>query len=336
MQFITITAQKTRKPGSRARLLASHPPWSYISSKGRLNASIKNVDSPARGVVEDGVFGFSEARIKRTTLRFLVFLILCVSAVPAIGRGLSGLLPSLVNNLPPRARSAMTGSEFAKAIAEKHGRGREQAIGEQLIAGNMPAFLRQLRPVRLSGQVHGKTVNLTIFVTPDYLAVGSDADFLLTPMALHTALKVAAACDCILPTRKMVDAVFSQSDVHLTPEPMQAGPAMRTTAYYVTHNGTIQQQRRSSGATLTALISGHKKDVVLSNRLLHNPGRIAIYGWHRQSGSPYPAAQHGARRRLRRLQPRHPVGERHHPGRRGAAVHLRRPGRPGACRPADL
>ena len=181
----------------------------------------------------------------------------------------------------------MTGSEFAKAIAEKHGPGREQAIEEQLIAGNMPDFLKQLKPVRLSGQIeNGRTVNVTIFVTPDYLAVGSDEDFLLTPMALHTALRVAAACDCILPTRKMVDAVFRQSDVHLTPEPMQAGPAMRTTAYYVAHNGTIKQQRRSVGAALTALISGHKKDVVLSNRLLHNPGRIAIYGWHRQSGTP--------------------------------------------------
>jgi hypothetical protein len=182
--------------------------------------------------------------------------------------------------------SAITGSEFAKAIAEKNGPGRERAIEEQLVAGNMPDFLRQLKPVLLSGQLHGRTVNATIFVTPDYLAVGSDADFLLTPMALHTALKVAAACDCILPTRKMVDEVFRQSDVHLTPEPMQAGPAMRTTAYYVTHNGTIERQRRSAGAALTALISGHKKDVVLSNRLLRNPGKIAIYGWHRQSGNP--------------------------------------------------
>ncbi len=214
-------------------------------------------------------------------------MILCVSASPAIGKGLSGILPSLVDKLPPRVESAMTGSEFARHIAEKHGPSREQAIEEQLISGNIPDFLKQLKPVRLSGQIgNGRTVQVTIFVTPDYLAVGSDKDFLLMPMALHTALRVAAACDCILPTRKMVDAVFRQSDVHLTPEPMQAGPAMRTTAYYVAHDNTIKQQRRSVGAVLTALISGHKKDVVLSNRLLHNPGRIAIYGWHRQSGTP--------------------------------------------------
>ncbi len=214
-------------------------------------------------------------------------MILCVSASPAIGKGLSGILPSLVDKLPPRVESAMTGSEFARHIAEKHGPSREQAIEEQLISGNIPDFLKQLKPVRLSGQIgNGRTVQVTIFVTPDYLAVGSDKDFLLMPMALHTARRVAAACDCILPTRKMVDAVFRQSDVHLTPETMQAGPAMRTTAYYVAHDNTIKQQRRSVGAVLTALISGHKKDVVLSNRLLHNPGRIAIYGWHRQSGTP--------------------------------------------------
>ncbi len=181
----------------------------------------------------------------------------------------------------------MSGAEFARSIAERSGPGREQAIEEQLIAGNVPDFLKQLKPVSLSGRLgSGRTVSATIFVTPDYLAVGSDKDFLLTPMALRTALRVAAACGCILPTRKMVDEVFRQSDVRLTPEPMQAGPAMRTTAYYVTHDGTIKRQRRSTGATLAALVSGHKKDVVLSNRLLHNPGKIAIYGWHRPSGSP--------------------------------------------------
>jgi hypothetical protein len=35
-----------------------------------------------------------------------------------------------------------------------------------------------------------------------------------------------------------------------------------------------------------ALASGHKKDVVLTNRLVSNPGRIAIYGWHRDTGVP--------------------------------------------------
>ncbi len=34
------------------------------------------------------------------------------------------------------------------------------------------------------------------------------------------------------------------------------------------------------------LIAGHKKDVVITNRLLTMPKRVAIYGWHRPNGSP--------------------------------------------------
>jgi hypothetical protein len=61
---------------------------------------------------------------------------------------------------------------------------------------------------------------------------------------------------------------------------------MRSTAYYVSHNRKIRQQRLVQCCPLSALISGHKKDVVLTNRLERNPDKIAIYGWHRASGVP--------------------------------------------------
>ena len=46
-----------------------------------------------------------------------------------------------------------------------------------------------------------------------------------------------------------------------------------------------------------SLISGHKKDVVLTNRLAGNPDRIAIYGWHRKRGDPIQplSTVHGSR-----------------------------------------
>ena len=34
------------------------------------------------------------------------------------------------------------------------------------------------------------------------------------------------------------------------------------------------------------LVSGHKKDVVVTNLLARTQGRIAIYGWHRPNGAP--------------------------------------------------
>jgi hypothetical protein len=67
---------------------------------------------------------------------------------------------------------------------------------------------------------------------------------------------------------------------------MPAGPEMRSTTYYVKHNQMIKKQLISLACAPGALVSGHKKDVVLTNRLIRSHGKIAIYGWHRPSGIP--------------------------------------------------
>jgi hypothetical protein len=90
----------------------------------------------------------------------------------------------------------------------------------------------------------------------------------------------------ILPTRKIVNAIYEQSAFHFAPEPMTPGPEMRSTEYYRIHNEKIEAQSRALGIDPGVLVSGHKKDVVITNRLAANPGRIAIYGWHRLDGMP--------------------------------------------------
>ena len=59
----------------------------------------------------------------------------------------------------------------------------------------------------------------------------------------------------------------------------------------------IDQQSEARGIPLGALVSGHKKDVVLTNRLAQRPGQIAIYGWHRGPSAPIQplSTVHGAR-----------------------------------------
>jgi hypothetical protein len=93
----------------------------------------------------------------------------------------------------------------------------------------------------------------------------------------------------------MVDAIYEQSAHHLTPAPLPAGPLMRSNQYLARHQQRIDEQR--SGLPLGELISGHKKDLVLSNRLRQLPGRVAIYGWHRGPGDPIQplSTVHGAR-----------------------------------------
>jgi len=84
----------------------------------------------------------------------------------------------------------------------------------------------------------------------------------------------------------MVDAIYLQSRYHLVPQPLPAGAQMRSTQYYWNHNELIKDQVHAIGARLGELISGDKKDVVVTNRLATHLGRIAIYGWHRAAGEP--------------------------------------------------
>jgi hypothetical protein len=208
------------------------------------------------------------------------FAFSAVLARYAWGQTSSGLAP----NIPPRSPQALTGSQFAETIANIDRKERENAILGQLLSGNLPDFLRRPVPIRM---VHRATnLTATIFVMPEYLAIGSDSDFLRIPMNLHTARAVAERFNCLLPTRKIVDSVYAESANRLTPQPLPAGPQMTSTAYYRTHNGMIDQQAETRRIPVGPLISGHKKDVVLTNLLARRPGQIAIYGWHRGVGAP--------------------------------------------------
>ena len=221
---------------------------------------------------------------------FVIFICLVafsLSASPGQHTGASNQPEQLTRGIPARAAQDLTGSQFAQYVSKMNSQEREEAILEEISKGNLPEFLRKLVPVELRCQLeNGQDLTATIFVTPDYLAIGSDSDFLRIPMNLHTAVTVAERFGFVLPTRKMVDAIYLQSRYHLTPQPLPAGPQMRSTEYYSTHNQMIEDQVHAVGAPLGALVSGDKKDVVMSNRLAINLGRIAIYGWHRGPGEP--------------------------------------------------
>jgi hypothetical protein len=115
---------------------------------------------------------------------------------------------------------------------------------------------------------------------PDYLAIGSDDDFLRIPLNYPSAITIAKEFGFILPTPKMVDAIYEQSTCHLKPFPLSPGSKMRSSEYYLKHQQKIEEERKCAGCTLGELTSGHKKDVVLTNQLRREKGRIAIYGWH--------------------------------------------------------
>jgi hypothetical protein len=193
-----------------------------------------------------------------------------------------------VLSLPPRSANALPGGEFAQSITQLDRTEREAKIYDQIALGNVPDFLRQLCPIRVESNQDGKTNSATYFVTPDYFAIGSDADYFLTPLTPITAQKVADLVHCSLPTRKMVNDIYAAAAVKLAPSPIPPSAAMTNVAIFIEHNQTVRHQRQAElqEHPLGALVAGDKKDVVISARLLTEPGKVAIYGWHKLDGHP--------------------------------------------------
>jgi hypothetical protein len=190
--------------------------------------------------------------------------------------------------LPDRPANAPSGARFAEQTAALSVTEREQQACDQLLAGNVPQFLRYLCQVQVTNVIAGRTNTASFFVTPDYLAIGSDADYLLLPLTPQTAQRLADGLGCSLPTPKMVDAIYSAATVKLAPSPIPPSAEMTSIVVFSNHNAIIRAQRveQLPAYPLGALVAGHKKDVVISARLTTAPGKVAIYGWHRTNGAP--------------------------------------------------
>ncbi len=179
--------------------------------------------------------------------------------------------------IPARPANSMGGKAFAESIADLPPAAREAAIVQEITRGNIPDFLRKFHEIRVEGKLQG-----VYSVMPDYLAIGSDRDFVRMPMTPASATAIAKAFGCVLPTRKMVNDIYAQAEVKLEPKPLtQEREAVRS---FILHNEIIEKQRE--GKDLGLLVAGDKKDIVISNRLTEKPDRVAIYGWHLLNGKP--------------------------------------------------
>ncbi len=204
----------------------------------------------------------------------------------ANGPRLTACNTQMARAIPGRPRSAAAGSAVINAVTGAGGPDRDRYLVSQILKGNVPEGTRTLRPVRLTGTVRGKTTEIIVCVSADYLAVGSDQDNIRVPLGLPAAMQVARSFDMLLPTTRIVDAAYRQADLRVAPSPMTPGPQMSSTSYFAQHDRTVdaQMQRRSSRGDI--LMAGHKKDLVIANRLNDKWGRVAIYGWHRTNGQP--------------------------------------------------
>jgi hypothetical protein len=192
---------------------------------------------------------------------------------------------TVVRSVARRSQTAPSGSEFVKSIKGLNQDQIEAAILREAKRGNMPNFLRKLSRVRVSGQTpDGKLLEGIIYVAKDYFAIGTDQDFVRVPMNPMTAQKVATSLGFVLPTTKVVDEVFRQADIKVRPSPMTPGKWMSSVNYFSRHNDVIESQLRQY--PYRKLTAGQKKDIVITNRLIRMPKRVAIYGWHKGIGAP--------------------------------------------------
>jgi hypothetical protein len=189
----------------------------------------------------------------------------------------------IASTLRARPNSAPGGADFMRSLTGLDRDARESAVLRELMQGNIPDFLRHLAPITVTAtDAEGHKHTAVYQVMPDYLAIGSDRDFVRVPMSPHTAQAFCDAFGFVLPTTKMVDDIWAEATSKAIPQPLTQSREDPMT--FLAHNQMIDRQL--DGQYPGELRAGQKKDVVITDRLSEQPKRVAIYGWRFPSGEP--------------------------------------------------
>jgi len=222
----------------------------------------------------------------------------------------------------------MTGTDFVKTkIWKDTDVARENEIFSAITGSNAPPFMKKFVTIELKKTFGfpametdlGDVKAITFQVTPDYLSVGDDNDYVRMPMRPATAQKIADKLGCVLPTKKIVDDIEKHPTckkaknvgVNITMVPAEykakypdkAGQHLvdlfkNTSEAYLLHDKMIDDGELK-GVTAGTLVSGHKKDIVIPAI----KGKVVIYDWpaggkravHGTHGSFYVDYSHGVR-----------------------------------------
>ncbi|GJQ61371.1 MAG: hypothetical protein SCALA702_04240 [Melioribacteraceae bacterium] len=210
-------------------------------------------------------------------------------------RAYSDLIQSEITNpndltIPPRPTDARTGSQFMQDVTNMSFAAREDQIFEEVSSGNIPDFMRELVTINANFQdINGNNHTVEYQVMPDYLAIGSNEDFCRIPTGPITAQKIADLFGAVMPTRKLVDNIYTNSDIKLAPVTYTpVGNQNELVPKFIQHNTAITNQFNNANGVLGDLVGGTKKDVVLSNLIIdpNRPNHVVIYGWHQLNGQP--------------------------------------------------
>lgn len=217
--------------------------------------------------------------IESNDMRNRFFLLFLVSLLAG------QIVQSQIFRFPTRNADAPTGSEFVRKVQNLDAVERDTMVYREIAAGNIPESLKQYVSLTDSlTDAYGKRHRVTIYILPDFLAIGSDCDFIRIPMLPQTAGKLAGLHGAVLPTRKISDLIHRHSGQKMNPHPMTPDSTMTTMAVFARHDSIVEAERKMADKPLNTLIAGHKKDIVITNRIAAEPGRLFIYGWHYPDG----------------------------------------------------
>ena len=191
----------------------------------------------------------------------------------------------------PRRTSNVTGEAFMKSIAgdkrPSDWQQREDAMVEQLLAGNIPSWLQRWITVRVSR--NDASPDVKVRVLPDYLCVGTDDNYRHLPLDQQSAQRVADAFTAILPTAKICHAIWRRTPWERTIDAITLPTirkmanknfAQNSTAAYDAHSLAVQEEVKRKGISPGQLVAGHKKDVVLAAVAKSMPDHITFHGFY--------------------------------------------------------
>lgn len=196
--------------------------------------------------------------------------------------------------LADKPAATLAGSDFMRRADTTSFWVLEDLIVETVTVGQVPDALRHFRkitfttPVVDSVEILRKKHKVEMWVLPDYVAIGTNDDFVRMPMGPLAAQRIADALDCTLPTPFLVDRIAEASEGHVDIFPFRPlGNRNSQPIVFQDSNNAINAQFKAYGYEFGQFISGLKKDIVLTYKIMtltEYERNVAIYGWHHPDG----------------------------------------------------
>jgi hypothetical protein len=124
-------------------------------------------------------------------------------------------------------------------------------------------------------------------VQSDVLAVGTPDDYVRLPLTTRSAQAILNDSTlyqgAVLPTPWLAYQIYRAAAGKLAPTAMVPNIGAQL-SQYADHSRLVDQQLSSANLAPGLLVTGHKKDVVVSN--IYKPGRVLLFGWYRPPPAP--------------------------------------------------